>query len=257
MNSDSEASTDDGYHSESEEPLVFETESEAFYGISENGNEMFPFDHDSSDDNFTDDEDIGKPIVDAEEPPTRRRVNCITRQDDEQRTPRSHEEAMLIDDKAGNNKWRDAETLELNRLMEYKSFRDLGLDVLASMGSTTDPYQWTYTIKQDGQHKSRLVKVNNTVQEAPLVQDAPSDENSDDKSVEDSDSEGPPPLCDRTFIMPNHAYESDSSSDVPPPLRNRTYQPTYESESSSDEDNDADHGEYKRNWPTDFRRGDW
>ncbi len=132
-----------------------------------------------------------------------------------------------------------------------------------------------------------------------MVQDAPSDEDSDDgepppllnrdhvrydsSSDDDSDNEGPPALFSerdawnrlnghphgegpdvdfddgrppeliQSLLDEHSSSDEDSSDDEPPPLNNGHYP----DESSSDEESDDEHGEYERNWPTDFRRGDW
>ena len=170
--------------------LNFKSETEAFYGISVNGHEMFPFDQGSMDGEYTDDEDIGKAINDdngeevsmKEDPPARRlQANCINRKVTTwitSRLPHNHEEAMLIDDENEDTQWKDAEVFEFNQLMEHKVFRDLGLDALALVKHQKSPYMWIYSIKPDGRCKARLVK---TV----AIIDSPSDEdsNSDDDHV--------------------------------------------------------------------------
>ena len=40
--------------------------------------------------------------------------------------PRNHEDAMRLDAKNKNSKWRDAEIIELDQINDYKSFKDLG-----------------------------------------------------------------------------------------------------------------------------------
>ena len=41
--------------------------------------------------------------------------------------PRSHDEAMLIDEMNGNNAWQESEELEMKQHMEYKAFKSLGV----------------------------------------------------------------------------------------------------------------------------------
>ena len=41
--------------------------------------------------------------------------------------PRNHREAMLIDEKNGNEMWKDSEKLEMSQLLEYKAFKSLGV----------------------------------------------------------------------------------------------------------------------------------
>ena len=40
--------------------------------------------------------------------------------------PRNHEEAMMIDAKNKDTRWKDLEDLELEQLFDYDSFQDLG-----------------------------------------------------------------------------------------------------------------------------------
>ena len=40
--------------------------------------------------------------------------------------PRNHDQAMELDLKNGNTKWRDAEKLEMKQLQEYNTFIDKG-----------------------------------------------------------------------------------------------------------------------------------
>ena len=42
------------------------------------------------------------------------------------RVPRSHAEAMMLDKENGNTKWLDAKKVELEKINEYKTFKDLG-----------------------------------------------------------------------------------------------------------------------------------
>ena len=49
--------------------------------------------------------------------------------------PRSHHEAVLIDEREGNRRWQDAEELELKQLFEYDMFKDLALVPLLQKGT--------------------------------------------------------------------------------------------------------------------------
>ena len=71
--------------------------------------------------------------------------------------PRSHAEAMLIDEKAGNTKWVDSEGLEVTQLMDYETFESQGIGVPLPEGYKKVPYHVVYDVKHDGRHKSRLV----------------------------------------------------------------------------------------------------
>ena len=64
---------------------------------------------------------------------------------------------MFIDEKAGNDKWAESEKTEVDQLMDYESFKDLGLGAPTPDGFTKIPCHWIYDIKHDGRHKSRFV----------------------------------------------------------------------------------------------------
>ena len=40
--------------------------------------------------------------------------------------PRNHQDAMRLDAKYKNSKWRDAKIIKLEQINDYKSFKDLG-----------------------------------------------------------------------------------------------------------------------------------
>ena len=71
--------------------------------------------------------------------------------------PRSHEEAVFIDEKNGNRKWQDSEDLELQQLLDYDTFIDKGLGAPIPEGYKKIPCHMVYDVKHDGRHKSRLV----------------------------------------------------------------------------------------------------
>jgi Reverse transcriptase (RNA-dependent DNA polymerase) len=71
--------------------------------------------------------------------------------------PRTHQEAMKIDEKFGNTYWRDAEQLEIRQLKEYEAFEDKGLGQALPEGYTKIPVHFVYDVKHDGRHKARLV----------------------------------------------------------------------------------------------------
>jgi hypothetical protein len=71
--------------------------------------------------------------------------------------PNNHRGAMALDDKAGNNKRKEAAALEIKTLMEYETFIDLGKDTLPPQGHQKIVYRMIYDVKHDGRHRGRLV----------------------------------------------------------------------------------------------------
>jgi hypothetical protein len=71
--------------------------------------------------------------------------------------PRSHDEAVKIDEKHGNAEWQDAEKLEIEQLFEYDTFNDIGKDTDTPEGHTKIPVHFVYDVKHDGRHKARFV----------------------------------------------------------------------------------------------------
>ena len=71
--------------------------------------------------------------------------------------PRSHQEAVLIDQRNGDTKWQDSEDLEVNQLLDYDSFESLGKGAPIPEGYKKIPYHFVYDVKHDGRRKSRLV----------------------------------------------------------------------------------------------------
>ena len=71
--------------------------------------------------------------------------------------PRSHHEAMLIDEKNGNDKWAKSEELEKSQIMDYKTFEVLGKGAPIPEGYTKIPCHMVYDVKHDGRYKSRFV----------------------------------------------------------------------------------------------------
>ena len=64
---------------------------------------------------------------------------------------------MELDDNNGNKKWADAEGLELQQLIDYKSFKDLGKNAPIPRGYKKIRVHFVYDVKHDGWHKARLV----------------------------------------------------------------------------------------------------
>ena len=71
--------------------------------------------------------------------------------------PRNHDQAMELDRRNGNTKWRDAEKLELKQIDEYQTFFDLGNNGKPPNGYTKIKVHFVYAVKYDGRHKARLV----------------------------------------------------------------------------------------------------
>jgi len=71
--------------------------------------------------------------------------------------PRNHQEAMDIDAKNKNTKWRDSEILELSQLDEYDCFEDKGHGTGIPKDFKKIRVHMVYAVKHDGRHKSRLV----------------------------------------------------------------------------------------------------
>jgi hypothetical protein len=67
--------------------------------------------------------------------------------------PRNHEEAVFINNKAGNTKWQDAEKLEITQFFEYDTFRDMGKGTAIPEGYQKIPCHMVYAVKHDGRHK--------------------------------------------------------------------------------------------------------
>ena len=71
--------------------------------------------------------------------------------------PRNHDQAMELDLKNGNTKWREAEMLEMAQLHDYKTFVDKGRDTKIPHGYKKIRCHMVYDVKHDGRHKARLV----------------------------------------------------------------------------------------------------
>ena len=71
--------------------------------------------------------------------------------------PRNHDQAMQLDERNGNTRWRDAEKLELKQIMEYKTFIDKGKKAAILQGYKRIRVHFVYAVKHDGRHKARLV----------------------------------------------------------------------------------------------------
>ena len=71
--------------------------------------------------------------------------------------PRNPEEAIAIDNANGNTRWQDSMALELAKIQEYKTFRDLGKGTPGPEGYKKIKVHFVFDVKHDGRHKSRLV----------------------------------------------------------------------------------------------------
>ena len=65
--------------------------------------------------------------------------------------------AVQLDTKAGNTKWQDATSLELDQIDSYQAFQDLGKDAPAPTGYKKIRVHLVFDVKHDGRHKARLV----------------------------------------------------------------------------------------------------
>ena len=63
--------------------------------------------------------------------------------------PRSHEEAVLIDEKNGDRKWQDSEDLELSQLWEYDTFESLGKGAPVPEGYKKIPCHMSYKFSKE------------------------------------------------------------------------------------------------------------
>lgn len=71
--------------------------------------------------------------------------------------PRNHDQAMDIDAKNGNTKWRDAEIHELGCVDEYDVFDDKGKGYKPRPEYKRIRVHMIYAVKHDGRHRARLV----------------------------------------------------------------------------------------------------
>ena len=71
--------------------------------------------------------------------------------------PRNHAQAMDIDEKNGNTKWRDAELEEIKCVDNFEVFVDKGKGGSAGPGYKKITVHMVYAVKHDGRHRARLV----------------------------------------------------------------------------------------------------
>ena len=71
--------------------------------------------------------------------------------------PRTHSQAIEIDEMNGNTKWQDAEATEMQQLLEYQTFIDKGKGGETPVGYKKVRCHMIYDVKHDERHKARLV----------------------------------------------------------------------------------------------------
>jgi len=69
--------------------------------------------------------------------------------------PRHHKEAITLDERNGNTKYRDAEKLEMSQHADYSTFKDLGKGSPGPEGYKKIRVHFVYNVKHDGRHKDR------------------------------------------------------------------------------------------------------
>ena len=82
--------------------------------------------------------------------------------------PRTYDEAILFDERNGNDKWKSATQLEMIQLKEYDTFIDKGIfrpDKIPE-GFQKIKEHLVFAVKHDGRHKARLV-ANGNLTETP------------------------------------------------------------------------------------------
>ena len=71
--------------------------------------------------------------------------------------PRTPEDAIEIDNHNNNTRWQDAIDLEINQILDYQTFKDLGKDAPGPPGYQKIRLHFVFDVKHDGRHKARLV----------------------------------------------------------------------------------------------------
>ena len=71
--------------------------------------------------------------------------------------PMTYHQAIKLDKRNNNPKWRYCTQLEVTQLNKYEIFTDLGKDGKPPTGYKTIGAHFVYDIKHDGRHKSRYV----------------------------------------------------------------------------------------------------
>lgn len=84
-----------------------------------------------------------------------RRSNTVERIKFDFQVPRTSQEALKLDKENNNTLWADSMKLELDQLMEYQTFEDLGFAEPAD--HQLIPCHLIFDVKQSGKQKSRFV----------------------------------------------------------------------------------------------------
>jgi hypothetical protein len=71
--------------------------------------------------------------------------------------PRTHNQAVEINQSNGNRLWQELEATEMKQLTKYKTFIDMGKGSIAPFGYKKIRCHMVYDVKHNGRHKSRLV----------------------------------------------------------------------------------------------------
>ena len=71
--------------------------------------------------------------------------------------PMNYDQAIKLDERNNNHKWRDCNYLELTQLNEYETFTDKGRDGTPPAGYKNISAHFVYDIKYGGRHKARYV----------------------------------------------------------------------------------------------------
>ena len=71
--------------------------------------------------------------------------------------PRNYAEALKLDEQNGNTRWKDYTMLELQKLQDYKCFRDQRKDGKIPQCYKKIRTHLIYAVKHDGCHKARMV----------------------------------------------------------------------------------------------------
>ncbi len=71
--------------------------------------------------------------------------------------PRNYAQAMELDQRNGNDKWKIATKLELDQIIDYKTFEDKGVGYRPGPDYKKIRVHLVYAVKHDGRHKARLV----------------------------------------------------------------------------------------------------
>ncbi len=71
--------------------------------------------------------------------------------------PYNYAQAMKLDEKNGNTKWKDATNLEMQHILGYKVFKDMGIGHVMPDEYKKIRVRLVYDVKHDGRHQARLV----------------------------------------------------------------------------------------------------